>query len=449
MSEPVLSVRGLSKVFHVFPGPRAMLKEFLHLGTYHTDFTALTDINFDIGRGDAVGVMGRNGAGKSTLLRILAGTLSPTSGEVSIRGKIAAILELGSGFRPDYTGRENILNGGLVMGLSRQEILARADEIIEFSELRDFIDQPFRTYSSGMQARLTFATAISVTPDILIVDEALSVGDAAFQAKCYARIRKFLDNGGSLFLVSHAEGAITQFCNRAMLMEKGRLLLDSTPKEVARVYTDMVWAQKNIEAQQAQTREQVVRENAPGEAEPKEELDARAALRKKCLEAWGLPEPMRELPGCRRMGERQKAEILDIAVLDDEGKRTTNLKSGSRYTCVMRAAIYEEMLTIGGFNFFTPYGLLLMGSTNAEIFTGVAPKKLDAGSLFELRMEFTCNLGAGTYFLSVGIADDVKIQDGLESNIQLSVNDSPHIYTTSLVNLNPRFTSKSYAVFSL
>lgn len=440
MSESVLSVQGLSKIFHVYPGPRSMLKEFLHLGSYHTDFEALKDISFDIGRGEAVGVMGRNGAGKSTLLRILAGTLAPSSGRVISKGKIAAILELGSGFRPEYTGRQNILSGGLIMGMSKKEIMERMDEIIDFSELRDFIDQPFRTYSSGMQARLTFATAISVTPDILIVDEALSVGDAAFQAKCFSRIREFLDKGGSLFLVSHSEGVITQFCSRALLMEKGRLILDDTPKEVSRVYTDMVWAQKNIEAEKREKQRLKNEEMTSDHREHHKQLDRRSAFKEKCLKVWNLKEPMRELPGCRRMGEREKAEILDIAIVDKDGKRTTTLKSGQSYTCLLRAAIYDEMNVIGGFNIFTPYGLLLMGTTNAEIFTGIPPKIMGAESLFELRMEFTCGLAAGTYFLSANISSEHKIHDGFESNVQFSVIDSPHIYTTSLVNLEPRLT---------
>lgn len=436
--DTILSVRGLSKVFNVYSGPRAMLKEFLLGGKRHVAFPALTDVSFDVVKGEAVGLMGRNGAGKSTLLRILAGTLTPTAGKVELNGTVSAILELGSGFNPEYSGRENILNGGLIMGLSKKEIQERMDEIIDFSELHDFIDQPFRTYSSGMQARLTFATAISVVPDILIVDESLSVGDAAFQAKCFRRIRKFIADGGSLFLVSHADGVITQFCDRAILMERGRILIDAEPRAVTQAYTDLIWAQKDLLAENlgAQGSEANGRP-----AVPPDKMEKRERLKAECLKLWGLTKTMSARPGSRRMGEREKAEVLDMALLDKEGRRVSRLTCGERYSCLMRAVIYESMPPIIGFNINTPYGLLLIGTSTNEVFTG-KPSPISPGySAVEMTMEFTCHLAAGTYFLTGNLADEEKIQDGFTDSIQIIVEYSPDVFTTSLVHLEHAFNA--------
>jgi ABC-type polysaccharide/polyol phosphate transport system ATPase subunit len=244
-SDSVISVRGLSKCFKVYRRPHDMAWELLTGKPRHTDFWALRDISFEIRRGEVIGLIGRNGSGKSTLLKILTGVLDKTAGAVETRGKISAILELGSGFHADYTGRENIIRGGLVVGMSRAEIEGKLESIIEFSGLRDFIDRPFRTYSSGMQARLTFATATAIDPDIFIVDEALATGDAFFVQKCLGRIRHICHSGCTAIMVSHSTPMLATISDRVIWLDQGVVRRCGRPVEVIREYDLLAHAESN------------------------------------------------------------------------------------------------------------------------------------------------------------------------------------------------------------
>lgn len=196
---------------------------------YHRDFTALNDVSFDIKKGETIGIIGRNGSGKSTLLQLICGVLIPTSGRVRVNGRISALLELGAGFNPEFTGRENVIFQGALLGMERCEMLRRLDNIVAFAEIGDFLDQPVRTYSSGMFVRLAFATAIHVDPEILVVDEALSVGDIDFQAKCLMHMRNLMDSGITVLFVSHSMQAISANCSRVLLLEHGRTAFDGQP----------------------------------------------------------------------------------------------------------------------------------------------------------------------------------------------------------------------------
>lgn len=240
-----IKAENLSKLYKVYSRPVDILHEFVTGRKKHAEFWALRNISFELHKGEMIAFVGRNGAGKSTLLKIIAGTLDHSGGDFQVNGRVASILELGTGFNPEYTGRENVKLGGLCLGLSKQEIAEKMDWIIEFSELGDFIDRPFKVYSSGMQARLTFATASCIEPEVLIVDEALSVGDIKFQVKCFDRLREYRERGGTILLVSHDLNTINTFCDRAYFLERGEVVLEGEPREVTKAYYNALFSQGN------------------------------------------------------------------------------------------------------------------------------------------------------------------------------------------------------------
>lgn len=237
-SEVAIRVSGLSKCYHIYDRPQDRLKQTLWRGRkqFFREFWALRNVSFEVRRGDAVGIIGRNGSGKSTLLQMIAGTLTPTSGSVEVNGRVAALLELGSGFNPEFTGRENVYMNGAILGLSQEEIDRRFDGIAAFADIGDFIDQPVKTYSSGMIVRLAFSVSVNVEPDILIVDEALAVGDMAFQFKCMERLERLTKSGVTLLFVSHDIGAVKAFCHHVLYLSKGEVKAAGAASDMAELY---------------------------------------------------------------------------------------------------------------------------------------------------------------------------------------------------------------------
>lgn len=233
-----IAARNLSKRYRLFGHPGDRIKQFMSLGLrrYHREFTALQDVSFDIRRGETVGIIGRNGAGKSTLLQLVCGILKPTTGTVKVNGRISALLELGAGFNPEFTGRENVYFQGALMGFTKAQMDARFDEIAAFADIGEFIDQPVRTYSSGMFVRLAFSAALALEPDILVADEVLGVGDVEFQKKCFARLAALKARGGTILLVSHALEQVGLHCSSALLLENGTLVLAAGTEAVLQRY---------------------------------------------------------------------------------------------------------------------------------------------------------------------------------------------------------------------
>jgi ABC-type polysaccharide/polyol phosphate transport system ATPase subunit len=233
-----ISVRNLTKTYRIFGHPGDRIKQAMTFGLrkYHKEFTALKDVSFDIKKGETVCIIGRNGSGKSTLLQLICGILKPTSGSVRVNGRVSALLELGAGFNPEFTGRENVYFQGALMGLDKETMDARFDDIAAFADIGEFIEQPVRMYSSGMFVRLAFSVAIHVDPEILAVDEALAVGDSAFQAKCLRRINSIRNSGGAILIVTHSAEQVAHFCDRAILLDNGNIITYSGAAETLRLY---------------------------------------------------------------------------------------------------------------------------------------------------------------------------------------------------------------------
>lgn len=273
-SETILHIQGLSKYFEIYAKPYHRLLQMLFHGRrrFYREFWALRDINLEVKKGECLGIIGRNGAGKSTLLQIIAGTLAPSAGTVECHGRVAALLELGSGFNPEFTGRENVHLNAAILGLTEQEIVDRFDSIVAFADIGDFIDQPVKTYSSGMMLRLAFAVMAHVDADVLIIDEALAVGDAFFTQKCMHFLRQFMEKNTVVF-VSHDAAAVRSLCSRAIMLEKGQLVMDGSPKEVTEKYLEDVYV-----AQQGENAPQPTVLAKPLEIPESEYRDMRADL---------------------------------------------------------------------------------------------------------------------------------------------------------------------------
>jgi len=250
---PAVSIKGVSKNFRTFPNGRARLKETLSFGKrkYGRDFWALKDINLEVEKGTTLGIIGRNGAGKSTLLSIVSGILQPTEGTVEVNGRLVALFALGAGFNPEFTGRENIMLNGLILGIEHQEMLERFDDIVEFADLGDFIEQPIKTYSSGMRSKLGFAVAVNVKPDVLILDETLAVGDAVYKETALQKMYELRDSGTTILFVSHGMKTVEDFCTRAAMIHEGRLMATGDPPEVISEYQALV---SSLQSQRKQRR---------------------------------------------------------------------------------------------------------------------------------------------------------------------------------------------------
>lgn len=333
MSDIVINVKNVSKLYKLYDRPADRLKESLGLTKkkLYKEYYALNDVSFCVNKGETVGIIGTNGSGKSTMLKIITGVLNPTGGEVEIQGRISALLELGAGFNMEYTGIENVYLNGTMNGFSKEEIDGKLDDILEFADIGDFVHQPVKTYSSGMFVRLAFAVAINIDPEILIVDEALSVGDVFFQAKCYHKFEEFKKLGKTILFVSHDLGSISRYCDRAILLNKGEKLVEGEPKEIIDIYKKVLVNQYSLQEDDKEVKQPKEGDNnAPASAE----------LWKSCLSIN---------PHILEYGDGS-AEIVDFGIFDERGNLTSAIESGTQYRFKLRVKflrdIYNPILAI-------------------------------------------------------------------------------------------------------
>ena len=404
----------LSKCYEIYGRPQDRLKQSIYPRlrrlagqepkNYYREFWALRDVSFEVKKGETVGIIGRNGSGKSTLLQIICGTLAPTSGTVETNGRVAALLELGSGFNPEFTGRENVFMNGAVLGLSQEEISARFDDIAAFADIGEFIEQPVKMYSSGMYARLAFAVAINVQPEILVVDETLSVGDEGFQRKCFARINEIRERGVAVLFVSHSAAAIVELCDRAMLMENGKRTLSGVPKLVVSLYQKLLYASPDrVEG----IIDEIRRLDEDWNAQPAhaaESLWTRDPSQGDHRSLEDIAEFENELrPQSTVEYARRGAQISDVHVEDMQGRRVNVLVHGERYRYCYRVDFDAAATKVGfGMLLKTVTGLELAGRGSHLISDGLP--FVQAGQSIEVAFEFCNLLMPGTYFGNAGVA---------------------------------------------
>jgi lipopolysaccharide transport system ATP-binding protein len=367
-----ISVRQVYKSFKRYDRPIDRLKEILLPGKSRAkEFFALQDVSFEVRKGETVGIVGRNGSGKSTVLQLIARTLQATSGQVESHGRISALLELGSGFNPEFSGRDNVFFNGQILGLSEAELDRRFDEIEAFAEIGEFIDQPVKTYSSGMLVRLAFSVAVMVEPDILIIDEALAVGDIYFQQKCFEKIRKLKDHGTTILFVSHDAGAVYQLCDRAILLNQGKLLLDGPPRAVLDLYEAKLWESLD-------------------ESEEKFEIELIETAKGEEIGQISV--------------QRPEVTVQSVHFATPEGARTESVLV-SHPVHLWVKVLFEK-------DFNDPHiGLSLRDRLGAEMYgtnTYTLQQKLGAvtaGQVIELCFELTAHLKPATYTVAIGVAN--------------------------------------------
>jgi len=398
-SDVAIKVENLSKCFHIYDKPRDRVRQLFARGKkkYYREFWALKDVSFEIKKGETVGIIGRNGSGKSTLLQIICGTLTPTSGMVETHGRVAALLELGSGFNPEFTGRENVYMNATVLGLTKQEIEARFDAIAAFADIGDFIEQPVKTYSSGMMVRLAFAVIAHVDADILVVDEALAVGDAVFTQKCMRFLRGFMQRGALLF-VSHDSSAVMGLCSRAVWLQTGSMRMLGDAKSVCEAYLASTYLAIHGGQEHAVSA-------APNEPRVKQAVrDVRADM----LERSTLRNDIRVFcfdPEAPRFG-LGGAEIVDVGLFTSTDERMGWVIGGETVRLRIRCVVHEHMTSpIVGFLVKDRLGQALFGDNT---YLTYATKPVGVASGDELVCEIVFQmpiLPAGDYTVTVAVAD--------------------------------------------
>jgi lipopolysaccharide transport system ATP-binding protein len=401
-SEPALRVDGISKLYELYGRPQDRLKQFLWRGRrrLYRELWALHEVSLEVRRGEIVAIVGRNGSGKSTLLQIIAGTVAPTAGTVSVNGRVSALLELGAGFNPEFTGRENVYLNGALAGLSRSEVDERFADIVGFAELQDFIEQPVKTYSSGMFVRLAFSIAVNVDPDILLVDEALAVGDEAFQRKCYQRIDNMRRRGATVVFVSHSAQIVADISDRAVLLDEGECLLTGSPKGVLSRYHKLIFAPP---ARMPAIRQEIKNLDAA-------DLDAEPSER---VELSGSPEQPAGIraandgyqPGLRPSSTLEYppvgARIEDVHLENRAGERVNLVTRGGFYWYVYRVAFTTPAFRVR-------FGMMIKNLIGAELGGMVSHAEgsgidyVPEGCCLEVRFPIRARLSPGTYFTNAG-----------------------------------------------
>lgn len=431
---PAIEVKNLSKCYHVYRQPIDRLKQFilprikklfrLTPRQYFNEFWALSDISFTVMPGETVGIIGKNGSGKSTLLQIISGILNPTHGTVEISGRVAALLELGSGFNPELTGKENIYLNASILGLSESEINEKYLSIIDFADIGDFINQPIKTYSSGMVVRLAFAVQAQIDPQILIVDEALAVGDAKFQAKCFERLRQLKDKGTSILLVTHSSEQIINHCDKAILLDSGKQIEQGEPKHIINRYLDILFGKSSSVT-------------APSEVVS---LEKNANTKPSLSQAQDIFSSHPNYNEHEYRWGDHRAKIIDYRLATKSKIHPQTITSGDEITLTFSVHFFEDLFRpIFGITLKTKEGIFVCGTNSELLAIEEIREHGHKGTSATISATFKCNLAQGDYFISLGVAtrngEEIIPHDRRYDSIHIHVAPTSSFYGLADLNM--------------
>lgn len=400
-NDVLISVRNIGKRYYLYERPQDRLKDhlFWRFGkSYGRDFWALHDVSFDVRRGETVGIIGRNGSGKSTLLQIIAGVLKPTKGEVQINGRVAALLELGSGFNPEFTGRENVFLNGAILGIPREEMEKRFDEIASFADIGEFIDQPVKLYSNGMFVRLAFAVTTGVDAEILLIDEALAVGDVFFRQKCYRRLEDLRRRGVAIVLVSHAMTDVEQFCYRAVLLDRGNVIFEGESSEAVKRYYLIEQGDRTKALNYISTAELVIKQNDKTDIQHFNFCNE---------DFWPAPEAFFDLSQVAEVSNGW-ARCTGVALCNSKGEPCRVFQQGEQASFYYEFEILHDIeVPIGGLVIYNDKNVIVHGKSTLEYGSEV-PSCVTQGSKLRFRQDIFLEIAVGEYTFEVGLSNFLR-----------------------------------------
>jgi len=392
-NEIAIKVEDVTKIYKLYDSPTDRLKEALNpfRKKYHRDFHAIDGVSLEIMKGETVGIIGQNGAGKSTLLKMITGVLTPSSGKIQVKGRISALLELGAGFNPDVSGLENVYFNGTLMGFTKEELDAKIDDVLAFADIGAFIHQPVKIYSSGMFVRLAFAMAVHVAPEILIVDEALSVGDTMFQSKCFEKIKSLMEGGATTLFVTHNVNAINTFCNRAIMLDGGKVFSQGPPQSITLQYYEMIREKDHLSQNFKKSVKKIAGEEITESTRKINLLKGNTS----CISKYGVG----------------VATIKGCFLLNSEATETTLIRCGESFAVILNIQFNDDIDNpCYGFSISNPMGIVLLSSHTYHDRT-LSFDKRAKGDVIEVELKTSMLLNPGKFLLSIGVGEHRSAKD--------------------------------------
>lgn len=462
-AKTVISLKNVSLAYKLYDDPKDRLREALHpfRKKYHKNFFAIKNIDLDVRKGEILGIVGKNGSGKSTLLKIVAGILQPTKGTVQVKGRVSALLELGSGFNPEYTGMENIFFYGSLLGFTKSQMEEKFQSIVEFAEIGQFIYQPVKTYSSGMKARLAFAVSTAIDPDILILDEILAVGDQLFRRKCYSRMERFIENGKTILYVSHSSGDVNRLCDYAILLDGGELILQGKTRMVTKYYEKYLYSKGEDSANVRKTIKRLNRRNkndcediclnfdnekSKGKVEIGNVLEEKSCVRKKGGRGSQKDDYEQEpylipnfLPKSTMEYRNFEVDIFDIGIYTPGQKQVNALVVNQPYVYSYKVRFHVGAENVSfGMKIKTEKGLNISGAASHKNNRQIAAVR--PGDVFQVDWNFNCFLNEGIYYTNAGVVkndnDKLIFLNRIVDAMVFKVLRNPSVCSTGLVHLS-------------